>query len=289
MAMAVKTVLIFLQSLSCGFEKRISGSNHNLKNEMKKTYLLFFSYLLLLAVHATSLKSPQTVSFSNVRSLLGIYKTRHGNNLPNSWQDFIDSGVLSGDVLNNSRRFLDIENRYIFVDLKPMQFGNRTERVLIMARQAGGEGDNNEAEEPEKRKGRWLIVEASDGSIQTRKYSEVMLKYWFEKAGLSLADFTSAAPPTPEFNPPPKEPNSEGVALGGPENPSDGNTRAVKNSSKREDKSRSPQAEDDLDSTATTSWVIWIAVGIASIGVLAFAWVLRAATVMTAIHRRWQI
>lgn len=238
-----------------------------------------FVILLLLSSLQSALPSvrgtPQTATFSNVRSLLEIYKTKHGNNLPTGWQDFIDSGILSGDVLNNSRRFLDIENRYIFVDLKPMQFGNRTERVLIMARQAGGEGDNDNAEEPEKRKGRWLIVEASDGSIQTRKYPEVMLRSWFEKAGLSLSDFTSASPPPPEFKVPPKEPNSEGVALGGPENPSDGNTRAVKNSSQRENKPRLPHAKVDLDITETTSWVIWVAVGIAALGLFVLVWVVR--------------
>ncbi len=252
---------------------------------MKTAYFLFFSCWLILFASARSYKSPQTTSFYHIKLLLEIYKTKQGNNLPTSWQDFIDSGILTGEVLNNSRRFLDIENRYIFVDLKPMQFGNRTERVLIMARQAGGEGDNNNAEEPEKRKGRWLIVEASDGSIQTRKYPEAMLKSWFEKAGLSLADFTSASPPPPEFEAPPKEPNSEGVALGGPENPSAGSPRAVKNPSQREKKPRSPHSEVDADATETTSWVIWIAVGIAAIGVLALAWVLRRFFLSRSLHK----
>jgi hypothetical protein len=243
--------------------------------KVKTVYLLFFSSWLLLAAHATSLKSPQTVSFSNVRSLLEIYKAKHENSLPSNWQDFIDSGILSGDALNNSRRFLDIENRYIFVDVKPIQFGNRTERVLIMARQAGGEGDNNNAEEPEKRKGRWLIVEASDGSIQTRKYPEVMLKSYFEKAGLSLADFTSAAPPPPEFAKHPKEPNSEGVALGGPEDPSEGTPRDANKAPKRERKPRSPHSGNGIDSIKSSSWGIWIASGIATIGIFALAWIVR--------------
>ena len=240
---------------------------------MKITYLLFFSYWLLLTAHATSLKSPQTVSFSNVRSLLEIYKTKHGNNLPTSWQDFIDSGILTGEALNNSRRFLDIENRYIFVDLKPIQFGNRTERVLIMARQAGGEGDNRDAEEAEKKTGRLLLVEASDGSIQTRKYSEVMLKLWFEKAGLSLADFTSASPPPPTFDPPFRDLNSEGKALGGPENLSKDSPQTVKNLPHRESKARSIHSEDDLGLDRPSSWFIWIIGGIIAIGFFILAWV----------------
>jgi hypothetical protein len=242
---------------------------------MKIIFISVLSFLLSFTALARSFKSPQTVSFANTRSLLEIYKSTHGDHLPKNWQEFIDSGIFSGDALNNSRRFLDIENRYIFVDLKPMQFGNRTERVLIMARQAGGEGDNNNAEEPEKRKGRWLIVETSDGSIQTRKYPEVLLKLWFEKAGLSLADFTSASPPPPEVEAPPREPNSVGVALGGPENPSDGNTRTFKNPSQRKNKPRSPHAENDGDSTETASWVSWITIGIAAIGFFALAWVLQ--------------
>jgi hypothetical protein len=242
---------------------------------MKTAYLLFFSFWLLFDVHATSLKSPQTVSFLNVRSLLEIYRTKHANSLPTSWQDFIDSGILTGGVLDNSRRFLDIENRYIFVDLKPMQFGNRTERVLIMARQAGGEGDNKEAEDPEKRNGRWLIVEASDGTIQTRKYPEFMLKYWFEKASLSLADFTSAAPPPPEFAQPPKELNSEGVALGGPKDLSEDNSRDANNALKRERNPRSPHSGNGIDSIKSSSWGIWIASGIATIGTLTLAWIVR--------------
>lgn len=242
---------------------------------MRTAYFLLFNYWLLFSAHATSLKSPQTISFSNVRSLLEIYKTKHGNNLPSNWQDFIDSGILTGEVLNNSRRFLDIENRYVFVVVKPMLFGNRTERVLIIARQAGGEGDDDDAEDPEKRKGRWLIVEASDGSIQTRKYSEVMLKFWFEKAGLDLADFTFASPPPPDFNPPPKDPNSEGLALGGPENPSDASPRVSKSSSTRDSKPRSPHSENRIDLIGSSSWGIWITRGIAIIGVLVFAWACR--------------
>lgn len=229
---------------------------------MKTVYLFIFSFWLSLVAAATSLKSPQTALLSNIRVLLEIYKSKHSDNLPENWREFVGSGIFTDQILNDSRRLLDIENRYIFVDLKPMQFGNQNERVLIMARQAGGEGNSNDAEDPEQRKGRWLFVEASDGSIQTRKYSEVMLKFWFEKAGLSLADFTSAAPPPPEFIPPPKEPNSEGMALGGPENPSDGSTRAVKNPSKREGKPRLPHSENGIDSIDFPSWVIWIAGGI---------------------------
>jgi hypothetical protein len=189
------------------------------------TYTLIIILLLFFSTRSafSSVRgTPQSAAFGSIKFILEIYKDKNHGDLPKSWDTLIESGIFSGQVLTDSRRYLDVENRYIFVDLKPMQFGNHTERVLIMARQAGGEGDNNDAEDPEKIKGRLLIVEASDGSIQTRKYSEVMLQHWFEKAGLSLAEFTSDAPPSPEFSSPPKNlnqndssPNSEGKSLSG--------------------------------------------------------------------------
>lgn len=242
---------------------------------MKIVYIIFFSFLLPVLANARSVKSPQTVSFSNITSMLEIYKNQHGNNLPTSWREFIDSGFLSGGVLDNARQFLDIENRYIFVDLKQMRFGHRTERVVIMARQAGGEGDNNNAEEPEKRKGRWLIVETSDGSIQTRKFPEVMLKLWFEEAGLNLADFTSASPPPPTIKPPFIGPYTNSIPLGGPDNPVITSMRAVKNLFSPERKLKSPHAGDKLDSTQAVSWLTWASVGIAAIAVFLLAWFIR--------------
>lgn len=137
-----------------------------------------------------------------------------------------------------------------------------------MARQAGGEGDNEDEEDPARRKGQLLIVEASDNSIQTRNYSEVTLEHWFEEAGLNLADFTSAAPPPPVFTPPPKDPNFEGKALGGPENPGGSRRQEAVNSSKREAKPRSLHSEDSIDSNNFRIWAIWIACGVVVIGIL---------------------
>ena len=145
-----------------------------------------------------------------------------------------------------------------------------------MANQPGGEGNVlslDENNNPEDLAGRYLIFETPDGKINSGKFSENHLKKMFADADLNLQDYTFAAPAPPEYARLPIDPNSEGVALGGPENPSDGNTRAVKNSSQRENKPRSPHAQNDGDSTETTSWDIWI--GIASIGVLALACVLR--------------
>lgn len=240
---------------------------------MKTACVILLSCFLLLTANATSFKTPQTVSVANVRALLEIYKTKHGGDFPKNWQEFIDSGILSGQVLTNSRRFLDLENRYIFVELKPMRFGNKTERILIMARQPGGEGDNHDAEDPEKRKGRWLIVETSDGSIQTRKYSEGMLKLWFEKAGLNLADFTSAAPPPPEYTRPLVPPDSENKPLGGPDNLSNASNGGTKNQSNHRKKDTFSDLKPNAKSSGLLPWVIWIAGGIVVIAIL--GWLVR--------------
>ena len=237
--------------------------------------LAFVVFLSGQSLFATSRKTPVDITFSGIARSIEIYQTSNSGKLPENFSELIEGGYVTKFLLDNARKYCDIENRYIFVDLKPMQFGNRMERILLMARQAGGEGDNNEAEDPEKKKGRLLIVEASDGSIQTRQYSEVMLEFWFEKAGLKLADYTFDAPPPPEYTRAPRDQNSKGVALDGPENPSDGNTRMVKNPSTRESKPRSPRSEDGINSVGSPSWIIWIAIGIAAVGVLSFAWVVR--------------
>jgi len=239
---------------------------------MKNLYILLFSFALLADLCGRNVKTPQSSSFYHVRYAVGIYKEKHSGNLPKSWKEFINSGILSGDILTNSRRFLDMESRYIFVDLKPIQIGNQIDRIIIMARQAGGEGDNEDAEDPERRRGRLLIVEASDGSIQTRKCSESMLKIWFEKAGLNLADFTSAAPPPIKFIPPTRDPNTEGLVLGGAETRIENNHSVLTRPSKREGKPRSTHSENETDSIKSSSWGVWIAIGLATIGIFASAW-----------------
>lgn len=168
-----------------------------------------------MVADATSQKTPQTVLISNIRGLLELYKENHDNNLPKNWPEFIDSGVFTDQLLNDARRILDIENRYAFVDMKPIELSSGMVRIIIMAKQPGAEGDRVDTRELEKKKGRWLIMEASDGSIQIGKVPEVMLDYWFKKAGLDLANYTFPAPPLPVFPPLPKS-NSEGLILGGP-------------------------------------------------------------------------
>lgn len=236
-------------------------------------------FLSLSFAFSTSLKHNNTISLSNIRGLLSIYKELHGGDFPKDWQSFINSGVFSGTILEDARKYLNIENRYRFIN-SPVLFSSsgKSFRIIVMANSPGGEGDREmiaENGQAEVSPGRYIIIETDNGMFETRRYSEAALNYIFEEAKLNLKDYTFEAPPAPEFNPPPKEPNSEGVALGGPENPSDDNTRAVKNPSKRESKPRSPHSKNDLDSIGSSSWVIWIAGGIAAIGVLALAWVVR--------------
>lgn len=241
--------------------------------------ILTTNYFSLSFSLSTSLKNNDVVSLSNIRALLSNYKGNHGGNLPKNWQSFIDSGILSGSVLEDARNYLDVESRYRFINC-PTLFSSsgRAFRIIVMANGPGGEGDREiiaENGHVEKSPGRYIIIETENGMIETGRYSEAALKYIFQEAKLNLEDFTSALPPLPEFRPPPKDPSSEGMALGGPENPSAPNTRAAKNTSQRESKPRSTHSENDVASIGSSPWINWIVGGISAIGVLTLAWVFR--------------
>lgn len=247
---------------------------------MRTILLIFITNLFTWSlVFSTSLKTNDTVSLSNIRILLGIYKENHGGNFPKNWQAFIDSGILSGPVIEDARKYLDIENRYQFINIPTLVTSSgKVFRIIIMANGPGGEGDREKIVEngrAEKSPGRYLIIETDNGMIENRRYSETELSYIFEKAKLNLKDFTIASPPLPELTPPPKESNSEGVALGGPVNPSDDNPIAADKPSKRESKPRSTHSENGIDSIGSSAWQIWIISGLATFGVFALAWSVR--------------
>ena len=221
-------------------------------------------------------KTPADSAFYGVCKMMKAYSSDY-NSLPQNWEEFIKSGYLSGSLLDDARMFCDIENRYFFLNL-PVIFdeGITRKRIIVMGKQSGGEGDITALDSAGvvvPSPGRYLIVETIGLGLESGRFSERRLQGMFEKAGLNLKDYTFDAPPASAYSRRSLEPNSEKRVLSPPESPSDGNTRAVKNSSQRENKPRSPHAQNDGDSTETTSWAIWI--GIAAIGVLALAWVLR--------------
>ena len=240
----------------------------------KMKTLLFNIFLVVLLqtdVEASSLKPPAVSALTNVRGSLKIYKSSHEGKLPKSWEDFISSGAISDEILDNARRYCDLENRYFFVNSEPVFSENGAPaRIVIMAKQSGGEGNQlfeNEKKETEEVAGRWIIVETSDGDIQTRNYTESQLEGRFQRAGLSLIDYTFDGPPPPKrsaTNPDNRSNKSENQPLGGIPDLAK-NDRPAKN--KLSDQVNSaPQAH---------SWRIFTLIGGLFVAILAGWWMLK--------------
>lgn len=148
----------------------------------------------LSLLHAKSVKTPADVAFMGVKHSIEIYRDANQGRLPGSWQELADGKYLSKESREAAERYLDFENRYLFTDIGPLEIQGRQERIRVMAKLSGGEGDNLDAPDPETRAGRLAIVETPDGSIETRIYPEKLLASSFGKAGLNLADYRGAAP-----------------------------------------------------------------------------------------------
>lgn len=161
---------------------------------MKILKIIAFSIIgSLTSVSASQLVPPSVVALKNVANSLRFFKQDKGG-LPDNWDDFIKSGYLSGDILQQARDKCDLENRYrFFGGEKKILIPSKNERIIIMAKYPGLEGDHPGSNDPAEVHGRFLFVETADGGIETRRYSEVALKIFFADAGLNLQDYTVEA------------------------------------------------------------------------------------------------
>ncbi len=209
-------------------------------------------------LHAVTLEEKVFYSF---RLTLELYKKEH-NSLPDNWDSLIKSGFFLGAVRDDTHKFLDIENRYFFTNISTVFDGGIVqERIILMAKQAGGEGDirrKNDDGKIEQYPGRLLIVETIDGKIDSGHFSEKQLQAMFDKAGLKLADYTFTAPPLPnkvhEGKPDPSE-----KILDDPNNHTSSGTSVIKNPEGREKKPKSSGIEDRLGHPGSFStWLIWL-------------------------------
>lgn len=164
---------------------------------------VFLPLILILAsvlpLSATTRKSAAGSAVHNISWRLEAYKQVNGR-LPTSWQEFSQGEYFSGSIKENARRLLDVENRYVFVDLKPIRIGPEIVRIFFMAKQPGDEGNNFTTSKIDLVEGRWVIFETEKGDVVARKYTEKALKLWFAKADLDLADYTFEAPRSPSYN-----------------------------------------------------------------------------------------
>jgi len=170
-------------------------------------------FIRLLAVVAAALypqiglafttKSPAVAALSNLAFSMSYYKAKHDGKIPESWQSLISEGFLTGETLASARRFCDFERRYTLVgESERFRFGGAQELLVAIANQPGYEGDTLGADGTTIVPGRYLMVVASSGEIETRRYPEEALKSQFAEVGKSLGDYTEDAPPAPNWKPP---------------------------------------------------------------------------------------
>ena len=166
---------------------------------MKQAFILFLFLISMLPVSART-SSPATLRAArDVAYLFEVYQREQGK-IPGSWQELAEKGYLSGKIWENSEELLNMDERYMFVDLNPIQIGNESHRILLMAKKPGSEGNDFETSVMDRVQGRLVMIEDKEGRLVVRKYSEKVLNLWFTKAGLNLADYTSDAPPSPSYN-----------------------------------------------------------------------------------------
>lgn len=166
---------------------------------MKTLLALTLMLTSVIPLSATTRKSAAGSAVHNISWRLEHYKQVNGR-LPTSWQEFAQGEYFSGVIKQDAQRLLDVENRYAFVDLKPIRIGPEIVRIFFMAKQPGDEGNNFTTSNIDLVEGRWVIFENEKGEIVARKYTEKALKLWFAKARLNLADYTFDAPRSPSYN-----------------------------------------------------------------------------------------
>lgn len=167
-----------------------------MKTKILATLFFAFFWFIPDACVASVRTSPVERVMSEIRFVISEYKNAH-KKTPENWSELFDAFPNAKPMFERARRICDIENRYQLPRLEAIQISDRKERIVVMAKAPGAEGNDPEAASEDLVGGRLLIVEMPDGSLETRRYSEKALKIWFGKANLNLENFTSTMPPAP--------------------------------------------------------------------------------------------
>jgi hypothetical protein len=147
---------------------------------------------LIAELFASSLKSNEVSTIGKVNSVIKQYYQKP-NKLPKSWGEMIRDGILAEPILGYARNYIDLESRYRFPETnRDIVIGNRKEKIIAMAIHPGLEGDNGDHPDVSLRAGRWAFVVMPSGEIETRRYSESVLRQLFEAAGFTLEEYTGS-------------------------------------------------------------------------------------------------
>jgi len=159
-------------------------------------YLMIAGMLLLGSQgFCESRKSPAVRSLSNFVWALKDYHSQSGGEYPGNWGDFNKvAEERFADVIVNAKKYLDIENRYMFFEEPPVFeiHGDKMKFVMI-ANDSVREGARILTDEngvSQTKPGRYLIVERANGELGTIGLSEISLKRLFTEKGLSLDAYT---------------------------------------------------------------------------------------------------
>jgi hypothetical protein len=169
---------------------------------MTKTLKIILIFIIsIFSLHKVAAKTPADASIYSIGLAFKLFKNKHGEKLPGSWDECIESGLLNEPLLSEARRFCDLENRYFFPDLSiPLTSRSGTIKIIVMANKAGGEGNSVSSHTGDERTtiaGRFLIVENERGEIRASRYSEKEIERMFRNAGLDLTEYTHDAPELP--------------------------------------------------------------------------------------------
>lgn len=137
------------------------------------------------------------VILNGVGSWIYSYQQKNGK-YPEDWSDLI-SGGFPGTARSAGGQRMLIEQRYFFPKDVVLKNSTGGLRVLLMAKRAGGEGNNYDAKDDASYEGRVLLLEDKEGFVYPQRFPEVVLRRKFKDLGLDLADYTYAAPPSPAY------------------------------------------------------------------------------------------
>lgn len=228
---------------------------------MKSTIVVFIILFLHLSASGSQIKHPSVSVFSNTVRFLDLYRKDHAGNLPENWQEFASSGYMTEDILNDTRKYFNMEDRFQFVN-PPVAVSHRGENfsVVFMENEPSGR-DALEKEE------RWLAIQHEDGTLRATRYPESVLNRLFKEAGSDLSLYTKESPPPPVVHPR-VQPKPRGTGID-----SSGNSTLQK--FQRVARSLNPFSQRASTASARSdsrpSWVLWLIGSVGGILLIAVA------------------
>ena len=166
-------------------------------------------------------KTPADSAFLLMRHTVTLYRDKNNGSLPVNWKEFIESGVMTPQMIKDAESHLNLENRYkIHNPPIAVKYKSGEIKIIIMAMRAGGEGNRSSKDEngiATEIPGRNLVFEAVNGEISSGRFPERLLENMFSDAGLNLLDYTYDAPDPPRRTSMSNPEDTSGLALGSAE------------------------------------------------------------------------